>query len=121
MHDILTTFMAEVCSILNSKPLTQISYDPESTFIPSPAVLLTGKVNFLLVLSESLETKDMYRAQRKHVHVLSYVFWKHWRQDYLQNLQQRHKWRKERQNLNITQLCNRKSHKLAYSCDNRNL
>jgi hypothetical protein len=98
-HEILTTFMAEVCSILNSRPLAQISYDPESTFILSPAMLLTGKVNFLPVLPESLDTKDIYRAQWKHVQVLSDVFWKHWRQDYLQNLQQRRKWREERPNL----------------------
>ncbi|XP_062610035.1 uncharacterized protein LOC134271839 [Saccostrea cucullata] len=100
-HESLTTFMAEVCAIMNSRPLVPISTDPESTLVLSPAMLLTGKVNFLPVLPESVDTKDMYRAQWKHVQVLSDIFWKHWRQDYLHNLQYRRKWRDDQPNLKI--------------------
>lgn len=64
-------------------------------------MLLTGKVNYLPVIPESDNIKDMYRAQWKHVQVLSEIFWKHWRQDYLQNLQPRRKWRDDRPNLKV--------------------
>lgn len=100
-HETLTTFMAEVCSIINSRPLVQISSDPDSTLVLSPMMLLTGKVNYLPVIPESDNIKDMYRAQWKHVQVLSEIFWKHWRQDYLQNLQPRRKWRDDRPNLKV--------------------
>jgi hypothetical protein len=29
-HDVLNTFMAEVCAIVNSRPLVPVSTDPES-------------------------------------------------------------------------------------------
>lgn len=38
-HETLTTFMAEVCSIINSRPLVQISSDPDSTLVLSPMML----------------------------------------------------------------------------------
>lgn len=52
-------------------------------------MLLNGKVNYLAVIPESDNIKDMYRAQWKHVQVLAEIFWKHWKQDHLQNLQTR--------------------------------
>lgn len=43
-HDVLCTLMAEVTAIINARPLTSVSNDPEDPFILSPAILLTQKV-----------------------------------------------------------------------------
>ena len=91
-HESLTTFMAEVCAIINSRPLGQISSDPESPLVLSLSMLLTGKTDHLLMVSDSYDLKDMYRAQWKHVQALSDIFWREWRVSYLQSLQARRKW-----------------------------
>ena len=98
-HECLVTFMAEVAAIINSRPIAQISSDPEMPLILSPSMLLTGKQEYLPVITDSFTTRDIYRAQWKHVQVLSDIFWKHWRSDYLQNLQKRRKWYDNKTNL----------------------
>ncbi len=45
-HDVLTTFMAEVCAIINSRPLVPVSTDPESPLILTPSMLLTQKTDY---------------------------------------------------------------------------
>ncbi|XP_061191763.1 uncharacterized protein LOC133200007 [Saccostrea echinata] len=47
-HDVLNTFMAEVCAIINSRPLVPISTDQDSPFILTPAMLLTQKTEYEL-------------------------------------------------------------------------
>ena len=42
-HEVLVTFMAEVCAIVNSRPLVPVSTDPDDPQILSPATLLTQK------------------------------------------------------------------------------
>ncbi|XP_052218045.1 uncharacterized protein LOC127835647 [Dreissena polymorpha] len=42
-HDVLVTFMAKVCAIVNSRPITPVSSDPENPEILTPAILLTQK------------------------------------------------------------------------------
>ena len=67
----LVTFMCEVCAIINSRPITLISTDPDEPLIISPSIILTRKVDFLPVVSDSLDIKDIQRAQWKHVQVLA--------------------------------------------------
>lgn len=98
-HEVLCTLMAEVCAIINSRPITCVSNDPDSPTILSPNVLLTQKVNGDIQSFEKLSLKDMYKSQWKHVQVLANHFWKRWRNEYLQNLQVRKKWSQECSNL----------------------
>ena len=98
-HAILSTFMAEVVAIINSRPIAQISSDPDMPLILIPSMLLTVKQDYLPVVATSYGMKEMYRAQWKHVRVLSGIFWKHWRSDYLQSLQQRRKWHSQQDDL----------------------
>lgn len=92
-HEVLVTFMAEVCAIINSRPLAPISTDPESPMIMSPATLLTQKTGGGSLLSGSLDIKDIYKEQWKRTQVLADMFWKKWREGYLQTLQTRRKWK----------------------------
>ncbi|XP_056022195.1 uncharacterized protein LOC130055048 [Ostrea edulis] len=46
-HEILTTFMAEVCSIINSRPIIPVSSDSEDSAVLTPNILLTQKIDSL--------------------------------------------------------------------------
>ncbi|XP_033759513.1 uncharacterized protein LOC117341759 [Pecten maximus] len=101
-HEVLVTFMAEVCAIVNSRPVGPISTDPESPEILSPAVLLNQKVGQSdQISSVSVCEKDFYKSHCKRVQLLSDVFWKKWHDGYLQSLQQRRKWTNARPNVRV--------------------
>ncbi|XP_061182346.1 uncharacterized protein LOC133190670 [Saccostrea echinata] len=97
-HEVLVTFMAEVCAILNSRPIA-LDTDPSSPMVLSPNVLLTQKQGDIGSISEHLGIKDMYTASWKHVQVLSDMFWKKWHVTYLDSLQKRQKWYSSKENL----------------------
>lgn len=46
-HDILSTFLAEVCAIVNSRPLTTITEDASDSSVLTPAMILTQRVGHL--------------------------------------------------------------------------
>lgn len=91
--------MAEVCAILNSRPIAAIDTDQSSPMVLSPNILLTQKQGEIGTISDHLSIKDMYSASWKHVQVLSDMFWKKWRATYLESLQRRRKWCSSKQNL----------------------
>ena len=91
-HEVLVTLMAEVCAILNSRPIAAIDSDSSSLLVLSPNILLTQKRGEIGTFSENLGINDMYSASWKQVQVLSDIFWKKWRSTYLDSLQKRHKW-----------------------------
>ncbi|KAK3082438.1 hypothetical protein FSP39_009290 [Pinctada imbricata] len=91
-HDILATFMAEVCAIINSRPITNISSDTDDPMIVSPTMLITQKCGSDPLPNMSTSIKDIYKASWKHVQYLADVFWKKWKDGYLNTLQKRTKW-----------------------------
>lgn len=58
-HEVLTTLMAEVCAIVNSRPLLPVSSDPECPDILSPSLLLTHKSPQESYSFPQFGTKDM--------------------------------------------------------------
>lgn len=100
-HEVLVTLMAEVSAIINSRPITAISYDSDAPMILSPSLLLTQRTTGCPTLCEGLDIKDIYKAQWRHVQVLANTFWKQWKEQFLQNLQSRRKWTEERPNIKI--------------------
>lgn len=92
-HEVLVTLMAEVSAIINSRPITAVSTDPDDPVVLSPAMLLTHRnTNIQQQDFSDMDTKDMYREQWKRVQVLTEQFWIRWKRDYLNTLQKRHKW-----------------------------
>ena len=98
-HEVLCTFMCEVCAIVNSRPIAPISSDPDSPEIITPAMLLTQKTEPLSPLTTSTDIREIYSSQWKHVQILSNTFWKKWKNGYLQSLQTRRKWFDEQPNV----------------------
>ncbi|XP_061418190.1 uncharacterized protein LOC133349068 [Lethenteron reissneri] len=95
-HEVLTTLMAEVSAIINSRPLIPVSTDPESPFILTPATLLTQKTDVLTAPTEEASTADLYRRQWRQVQSFANTFWHRWKNEYLTTLQVRNKWQSNR-------------------------
>jgi hypothetical protein len=73
-HETLATFLCEVCANISSRPIAPISSDPEELMLLTPSMILTGKVDFLPVVTDSLSQQDVFRAQWKHVQLLADIF-----------------------------------------------
>ncbi len=88
----LHTLMCEVEFILNNRPLTAISQDPDDyePLTPNHLLLLQSDAAF----PPGIFTKDdLYVRQRwRQVQYLAELFWTRWRREYLTLLQERQKW-----------------------------
>ncbi len=98
-HEVLTTLMAEVMSIMNFRPLIPISTDASMPQVLSPAMLLTQKASVAPAPPGNVEFGHPHRSQWRHVQMLVDSFWKRWKQEYLSTLQSRRKWMEERENI----------------------
>lgn len=103
-HDTLSTFLAEVCAIVNARTLVPVSSDPDAPVILTPASLLTRKIGTAVISSSEIKPKDIYRHQWKQVQHLANVFWHRWRKEYLHHLQGRNKWQTSKPNLKVGDL-----------------
>ena len=84
--------MAEVCAIINSRPITTVGTDPECPTVLSPSMLLTHKSDCVTGTPGDFDVKDMYKSQWKMVQHLANQFWTRWKGEYLNTLQKRRKW-----------------------------
>ena len=98
-HEVLVTFMAEVCAIMNARPIVPVSTDPECPDVLSPNALLTQKIRQETGSLTTGDPKDIYRSQWKRVQVLADSFWNKWKSQYLHTLQERQKWPSKRPNI----------------------
>lgn len=115
-HEVLVTFMAEICSIINARPLSGVSYDPDLPYPLSPATLLTLKTKHVVdsFNLDEFSAKDLMKEQWRCVQQLSNSFWKRWKMEYLSSLQQRMKWQLDERNLQIGDvvlLCDKTLHR----------
>ena len=98
-HAVLTTFLTEASSIINSRPLIPVSTDPENPFVLTPSTLLTQKSDTSLDIDPDVDQDNLLRKQWKRVQHLSSIFWKRWKVEYLNALQRRHKWTSPQRNV----------------------
>ncbi|XP_035770882.1 uncharacterized protein LOC118455573 [Neolamprologus brichardi] len=103
-HEVLSTLMAEVTAIINARPLSPITTDPDTPFLLTPSMLLTQKVCTPLPPPGSFIEKDLHRQQWRQVQHLANTFWTRWRREYLGTLQSRNKWQRNHANLKVGDL-----------------
>lgn len=96
--DILHTTMCVVENVINSRPITKTSDDPNDCSALTPNHLLRLKCDANLPWGDFHES-DQYRKRWRQVQHLADVFWKKWLKQYLPDLQQRQKWHKVLPNL----------------------
>lgn len=98
-HEILVTLMAEVTAIVNARPLTAVSADPDNPVILTPAMLLTQKVTTPPIPPGQFGNSDLFKAQWRRVQYLADVFWRRWKKEYISGLQDCRKWKTVKPNL----------------------
>ena len=97
--EILSTVMAEVEFILNSRPLTHVSVDPEDPEPLTPFHFLLGRPSPALQPDIFCEKDVVSKKKWRRAQLIVEHFWKRWRREYLPNLQARSKWTTQTKNL----------------------
>ena len=96
--------MCEVECILNNRPLTEITQDPNDLDALTPNHILLFK-NFVTFPPGCFNKNDNYVRRRwKQIQYLADLFWKRWHRQYLVLLQERCKWQDVRKNFVINDL-----------------
>ena len=104
-HEVLTTFLAEVCTFVNTCPLVPVSTDPDVPEILTPAALLTMKATPLRAPPGDFgHPTDIFGYQWRRVQHLANTFWSRWHKEYLPTLQPRTRWQVKKDNLCVSDI-----------------
>ena len=99
----LRTLLAEVESIVNNRPITAVSDDPDDCSALTPNHFLLQRATQLppgVFVNEDLFSRKRWRK----VQFLADHYWKRWIREYVPTLQRRPKWVKSRRNAQIGDL-----------------
>ena len=99
----LRTLLAEVESIVNNRPITVVSDDPEDCSALTPNHFLPQKAT-QLPPGVFVKEDSFSRKRWRKVQFLGDHFWKRWIREHLPTLQKRSKWVKSRRNVQIGDL-----------------
>ena len=99
----LDTFLCEVESILNNRPLTYCSIDVNDSepLTPNHLLLLRPGNNTIMTNTSNV---DQYNRRWKNVQFLADKFWKSWTRQYIPLIQIRSKWHKFQPNIKVGDL-----------------
>ncbi|XP_055936878.1 uncharacterized protein LOC129966476 [Argiope bruennichi] len=87
------TVITQIEGILNSRPLAPLSSDIDVYDVLTPAHFLIGRSLNTVVEPNLIEVKDNRLSNWKKLTKLIQMFWRKWHIQYLNNLQQRSKWK----------------------------
>lgn len=90
----LTTLLTQIEAILNSRPLTPLTTDPNDLEPLTPSHFLIGRKLTSLPEPNYSEIPPTRLSDLQRVQQLLQSFWKRWHSEYLHELQQRRKWTK---------------------------
>ncbi|GFX09096.1 integrase catalytic domain-containing protein [Trichonephila clavipes] len=96
------TLLAEIEAVLNSRPLSPLLSDFDDDFETlSPGHFLIGRPVTAIVEPELINVKENRLTRWQRVNWLSQQIWKFRKRNYLNNLQERSKWRFSKNNVEI--------------------
>ncbi|XP_037930652.1 uncharacterized protein LOC119665502 [Teleopsis dalmanni] len=98
-YEELETVIIEIEAILNSRPLTPMSSNPNDLQALTPGHFLVGDALTAPVDATCEKVKSSLLTRWNLVAHLKQEFWKRWRAEYLMKLQVRNKWREECKNI----------------------
>ena len=101
--EILVTTLCEVESIINGRPLTKVSEDPNDDVALTPNHLLLLKSNHNMPVGNP-RPNDVFRGRWRHVQHIANQFWIRWSKEYLPTLHKRTKWLLAKRNICIGDL-----------------
>ncbi|XP_055633490.1 uncharacterized protein LOC129773857 [Toxorhynchites rutilus septentrionalis] len=100
-----STLLADIEAILNSRPISPASSDPNDLQPLTPAHFIIGRPLTAPNHSEYIPTADKsYEVRYKYLHELRKHFWDRWSREYLPELQRKNKWHQPSNNLQIGDL-----------------
>lgn len=99
-YEELETIVIEIEAILNSRPLTQMSNDPNDLSVLTPGHFLIGEPITATTDVNARELKTSLTTRWKLITEMKQEFWRRWSREYLNELQYRYKWKERCQNVN---------------------
>ena len=98
----MTTLLAMIEAVLNSRPLCAVPSDPEGalTYL-SPGHFLIGEPLLTNPQPSLLDVPSSHLSRWQHVRRASQEFWAKWKSEYLQTLISRQRWTQEREPLAV--------------------
>lgn len=94
-YEEMSTVLARIEAILNSRPLYPLGDSPDSIYL-SPAHFLIGRSLTAPLEYDFSSTQENHLSHWQHVQQVSQRFWKLWSKNYLHTLMERKKWTKDR-------------------------
>ncbi|GFW46726.1 DUF5641 domain-containing protein [Trichonephila clavipes] len=95
------TLLVEFEAVLNSRSLSPLSFDFDDFETLSPGHFLIGRPVTAIVEPQLINVKENRLTRWQRVNWLSQQIWKLWKINYLNNLQERSKWRFSKNNVEI--------------------
>ncbi|XP_063387436.1 uncharacterized protein LOC134673395 isoform X2 [Cydia fagiglandana] len=86
------TILTQIEAMLNSRPLSPVSSDPNDLSVLTPGHFLTLEPLTILPESNMVDAKLGTLQRWKLLQKIHQDFWRKWHLEYLHTLQQRHKW-----------------------------
>ncbi|XP_015125213.1 uncharacterized protein LOC107047000 [Diachasma alloeum] len=100
----LNTLCIKIEGILNSRPLTPLSSDPNDFTALTPAHFLHGDISTDLPAPDWTETPSNRLSYWQHLEKIKQHFWNRWHREYLSELNVRHKWTSGHHDISIGSL-----------------
>ena len=97
----MKTFTIEIESILNSRPTSPMSSDPNDPIALTPGHFLIGESLTSIPEHEFTETPSNRLSTWQHIQKLKQDFWARWHKEYINELNLRHKWTKSAHNIEV--------------------
>jgi len=98
-YEELETIVIGIEAILNSRPLTSMSADPNDLSAITPGHFLIGEPLTAMPDPHERDANINIVQRWELVSRLKHSFWRRWKDEYLNELQYRHKWKTESENL----------------------
>ena len=97
----MLTLLCSVEAIINGRPLTAVSDDPNDLSALTPNDLLIPGTPRQLPLGLFRQEDQYVRRRWRQVQYLADVFWRRWTKEYLPTLQARSKWSERKPNISV--------------------
>ncbi|XP_076660298.1 uncharacterized protein LOC143363618 [Halictus rubicundus] len=99
-YEQFATFVTEIEAILNSRPLTPLSSDPNDPQALTPGHFLIGSAMTSLPEVNFNETSSNRLSKWQHIQKVKHDFWIRWSKEYINHLNVRAKWTKGSHEMN---------------------
>lgn len=95
-YEEMYTLLVQIEGILNSRPITPLSDDPNDLTYLTPSHFLTGEVTTSVAEPNLSQLKTNTLSRWQHIQYIREHFWRRWKREYLNQLQRRNRWQLNR-------------------------